>query len=135
MTKNYFNIPVDDEETYIAVKAIAESNGFGKRGMGQQIKAWVSQTLASPVCDHPKTPVEVQWMSTDDTMLGEAHLLHNAWYCETCKRVYRQNAPIKVRRVVAEETPTGNAQDPYGQPAPIVVTKRKKAVRQGEVRA
>lgn len=129
MTKNYFNIPVDDEETYIAVKAIAESNGFGKRGMGQQIKAWVAQTLAAPVCDHPKTPVQVQWMPTDTMSLGEPNLLHNAWYCTTCKRVYRQSAPIKISRPVVAETPKGNDQDPW-QPAPVVEKRRKASVRE-----
>lgn len=128
MTKNYFNIPVDDEETYIAVKAIAESNGFGKRGMGQQIKAWVSQTLASPVCDHPKTPVEVQWMPTDTT-LGEANLLHSGWFCPTCQRVYRLAGKPKIAApVVAAETPKGSTQDPYGQPL-LEVRKRRVSTK------
>jgi hypothetical protein len=130
MTKTYKNIPVDNEETYEAVKAIAESNGFGKRGMGRQIEAWVAQTLAAPICDHPKTPVQVQWMPTDTMSLGEPNLLHNAWYCTTCKRVYRQSAPIKISRPVVEETPTGNAQDPYGQPAPVVEKRRKASARE-----
>jgi ssDNA-binding Zn-finger/Zn-ribbon topoisomerase 1 len=140
MTKSYFNIPVDDEETYIAVKAIAESNGFGKRGMGQQIKAWVNQTLTTPVCGHPKMPVQVQRSPSDTVLTGvvenEKSLFYQAYYCPTCNRVYQHAVnSIKISRPVAEETPTGNAQDPYGQPTPIVVTKRKKAVRQGEVRA
>jgi len=135
MTKNYFNIPVDDEDTYLAVKAIAESNGFGKRGMGQQIKAWVAQTLAAPVCDHPKMPVQVQWMQTDTMSLGEPNLLHDAWYCSTCKRVYRQSAPIKISRPVAEETPKGNVKDPYGQPLVDAAKRRKSSAHQVEVSA
>lgn len=132
MTKNYFNIPVDDEETYIAVKEIAKSNGFGSRGMGQQIKAWVSQTLAAPVCDHPKTPVEVQWMPTD-TALGEANLLHKGWFCQTCNRVYRESSAVKRQTMapVSAEALAAADMDPYGQPAPVVVTRRKRSQRLG----
>lgn len=129
MTKNYFNIPVDDEDTYIAVKAIAESNGFGKRGMGMQIKAWVSQTLAAPVCDHPKQPVEVQWMPSDTT-LGEANLLHSGWFCPTCQRVYRLASKPKAK-IVAIETAKGSAKDPYGQPL-LNVRKRRVSTKVNE---
>ncbi len=131
MPKNYFNIPVDDEETYIAVKEIAKSNGFGSRGMGQQIKAWVSQTLAAPVCNHPKTPVEVQWMPTD-TQLGEAKLLHRGWFCPTCNRVYREAQATAPRpAAVSTEALAAADVDPYGQPAPVVVTRRKRSQRVG----
>lgn len=136
MTKTYFNIPVDDEETYIAVRLIAENNGFGKRGMGQQIKSWVAQTLSSPVCDHPKTFVQVQ-RSHSDTVLtgmvdGENRLFYQGYYCATCKRVYQQASTPK-GSPVAEETPTGNAEGLYGQPAPAVVTKRKRGQRNERV--
>ena len=136
MTSKYFNIPVDDEETYIAVKLIAENNGFGKRGMGQQIKAWVSQTLAAPVCDHPKTLVQVQRNYSETVLVtvadGEKHLFYQAYYCATCNRVYQQKSTLK-GIPVAEETPAGNAEDPYGQPAPVVVTKRKRGQRNERV--
>ena len=128
MTKKYWNIPVDDEETYIEVGLIAQSNGFGTRGMGQQIKAWVAQTRAAPVCGHPKTAVEVQWMPTDTT-LGETNLLHSGWYCPTCNRVYRQANPIKLPPVGAAATPKGIGQDPYGQP--LLNGRKKRTERLG----
>jgi len=135
MKKSYFNIPVDDEETYLAVKAIAENNGFGKRGMGMQIKAWVNQILSTPVCGHPKMPVQVQ-RSHSDTVLtsvveSESSLFYQAYFCPTCNRVYQHAVnSIKISRPVAEETPKGNAQDPYGQPAPVVEKRRKASARE-----
>jgi len=136
MTKNYFNIPVDDEETYIAVKLIAENNGFGKRGMGQQIKAWVSQTLAAPVCDHPKTLVQVQrnYSATvlTSVIAGEKHLFYQAYYCATCNRVYQQASAPNAEPVSAEAIAAAKV-DPYGQPAPAVVTKRKRVQRNERV--
>lgn len=129
MAKAYYNIPVDDEDTYIAVKVIAKNNGFGERGMGQQIKAWVAQSIATPVCDHPKLKTRIQ-RAPSATFLtplvkGDAQLTLDAWYCPTCNRVY-QATPIAtniLRQSVAAETAKGNAADPYGQP---IQTKTKK---------
>ncbi len=126
MVTTYKNIPVD-EETYDAVKVIAESNGFGKRGMGMQVKDWAAREMAAPVCSHPKTPVEVQWMAENTSLASGILLVHRGLFCPTCNRVYREATKAKG---VATETLTGNAQDSYGQPAPVV---EKKRTRRAEV--
>lgn len=119
---DYKNIPVD-EETYERVRSIADSNGFGKRGMGAQVRQWSVQELAAAVCDHPKVPVQVQWMPDDVSLSGDQTLLHSGWYCPTCRRVYRNAAKPKIG-TVAVETAEVNADDPYGQPAPRKTKKR-----------
>jgi len=125
MATKYWNIPVDDEETYIAVREIAESNGFGRRGMGMQIKNWVARELAAPVCNHPKTAVEVQWMPTAAN-LGGKMLVHKGLFCPTCNRVYRDAQLATLRTdAVSTEALAAAKQDPYGQPAPVVEKKRK----------
>lgn len=82
----YKNIPVD-EDTYIAVKLIAETNGFGSRGMGAQVKQWVIREM--PECEHEKTPVTIEIFPSQDTLPG-TNLHRTGWYCETCKRVYQR---------------------------------------------
>lgn len=114
MAKTYFNIPVDDEATYLAVKMIAKNNGFGERGMGMQIKSWVAQTRAVPVCDHPKTQVQVQRSRSETILTGmaenETELTYRGWYCPTCNRVYEDHQHVE---------------DPYGQPRVQTVKKRR----------
>lgn len=80
----YKNIPVKPD-VYAKVQLLAESNGFGERGLGAQIAHWVGQEL--PECDHKKVPVEIEYFPGEDLLTGVLSKRH-AFYCSTCKRVY-----------------------------------------------
>lgn len=81
----YVNIPVPPE-TYAKVKLLAESNGFGARGMGAQIAHWVGRDLNIPECDHEKIAVEVEYFPASTDLVKRPK--QKAFYCETCNRVY-----------------------------------------------
>lgn len=95
----YKNIPVDDE-TYIAVKTIAQANGLGERGLGAQVRKWVNQEIAAPVCEHPKQPVEVQIFPSADNLPG-TWLRRDGWFCPTCNRVYPNDIVVKLEKAAA----------------------------------
>jgi len=115
---SYKNIPVD-EDTYVAVKAIAVANGFGERGLGAQVKQWVVREL--PECEHPKTPVQIEIYPNDEPMGGELAQRHG-WYCSTCNRVYQRVIRRDTIKVTVAEP------DPYGQPTQNKTKKRRQRV-------
>lgn len=117
----YKNIPVD-EETYQQVRMISEANGFGKRGLGAQVRKWAAREIAAPVCEHPKQPVEVQTFPTADQLSG-AMVVQNGWFCPTCNRVYPRD--MLKETVEVTERVVVNTQDPY-VPNVKLVTKKKK---------
>lgn len=108
MTTKYDNIPVSKEkQTYLKVQMIAEAKGFGKRGVGALIEHWADREFAAPVCDHPKTLVQVQ-RSPSETVLtewrdGQKQLFYQAYYCATCNCVYQQLSTPDEGFVSAEE--------------------------------
>lgn len=90
MAKKYLNIPVSPE-TYINVKLLAEANGLGPRGMGEQVKQWAEREL--PPCDHleSRVPVEVETFP-NQTILGSQKQM--GWYCPLCRRVYHRSEKV-----------------------------------------
>lgn len=86
MAKKYMNIPVE-EDIYFQAKAIAQANGFGERGLGALVGAWVAREL--PDCDHEKEAVVIELFPSQD-MLGGTLPQRTGWYCPTCKRVYQR---------------------------------------------
>jgi hypothetical protein len=121
MAKKYKNIPVE-EEIYFQVKAIAEANGFGERGVGAQVGAWVARDL--PDCDHEKEAVVIELFPSQD-MLNGTLPQRTGWYCPMCRRVYQRiEKPAKVSGQ--------GAGDPYGQP---IVSGQQSAVSGGKKRA
>ena len=89
MAKKYKNIPVNPE-VYAKVALIAESNGFGVRGLGALISKWAGREL--PECEHKKTPVEIEYYPNDNLVAGW-RLNRHGFYCATCKRVYEKITP------------------------------------------
>jgi len=82
MAKTYKNLPLSPE-TYAKVAMLAESNGFGERGLGAQIENWVAREL--PECGHKKQAVNIEYAPAMDSLVK---ITHTGWYCPTCKRVY-----------------------------------------------
>lgn len=94
MAKKYNNIPVKPE-IYVKVAMLAESNGFGERGLGAQIESWVRRDL--PECGHKKQAVNIEYAPAMDSL---AKTTRAGWYCPTCKRVYASiggEEPIKMK--------------------------------------
>lgn len=110
MAQKYKNLPLKPD-VYETVKLIAEANGFGERGLGKQVEEWAKREL--PACDHPKEPVTVEIFPSQGLLSGS--VLRAGWYCPTCKRVYQRS----------EVAVSGVAADPYGQPIPPVVLKKR----------
>jgi hypothetical protein len=84
MAKKYKNIPVE-EEVYIRVKALAEANGFGERGVGAQVADWVKREL--PECEHEKTPIVIEEFYNGGA--NKHPIKRTGWYCATCRRAYQ----------------------------------------------
>jgi len=80
----YRNIPVKPD-VYAKVQLLAESNGFGERGLGAMVAHWVGKEL--PECEHKKIPVKIEYFPGDDTLPGTSPNRHG-FYCPTCRRVY-----------------------------------------------
>jgi len=84
----YRNIPVKPD-VYAKVQLLAESNGFGERGLGALVNLLVSQEL--PECNHKKVAVEIEYFPSADTLPG-TQSKRSGFYCATCKRVYEKVA-------------------------------------------
>jgi len=81
MAKTYKNIPVSPD-TYQKVALLAETNGYGVRGLGAQIEAWVKKDM--PDCGHDKQAVSIEYVSNQSLQ----RMTSGGLYCAVCDRVY-----------------------------------------------
>lgn len=97
MVQKYINIPVKPN-VYEDVKAIARQN---KRGLGDQVEAWVARDL--PTCEHEKQPVSIEVFPNSTTLTGKA-AIRNGWFCPTCNRVYQYEAVVLPETTIKKQT-------------------------------